>query len=214
MNKQQSISLLKNKSKSLELGSVGPGEIIGLDAILNQQGRSLFSATVISERFSYFIVPQQTVHVMFEPSSMSKATEYFTQIVTARLGYYLRKSSILFSNTEESKPVAEQEADYRDYLKMVKLSGGNRNLFKRPLRSVEKMSFPSEKKIAKELALWYKSVFGTEAHKNSPTNHTFEMDIKKDNTGFLQKKLSRERRIQEAKSRERERRKIMKDLGA
>ena len=169
---------------------------------------------MISERFSYYVVPQQTASVMFEPKCRQLATEYFTQIITARLDYYLRKSSILSSNNEESKPAAQVEADQKDYHRMVELSGGNRNLFKRPLRSVEKMSFPSEKRIAKELALWYKSVFGCKSRLKSPSAQDYTLDIRKDNTGSLQKKLSRERRVEEARLRERERRKIMKDHSA
>lgn len=213
-NQQHGISLLKNKSRSLQLGSVGPGEIVGLDAFMNSEGRALFSASVISERFSYFVVPQHSAAVMFEPRSMRHATEYFTQIVTARLDYYLRKISILSSTDRESKPAEELEADHNDYLRMLKQSGGNRNLFKRPQRSSEKMSFPSEKRIARELAVWYKSVFGEQSRLKSPSRQNFELDIKKDNTGFLQKKLSRERRVEQARQRERERRRVMKDQGA
>lgn len=85
----------------VQVGAVGPGEFVGLESLLNKEGRCLFTATITSENFSYFIVPKEAIPVMFETSSLLRSMNYFYCITSNRIDYYLTKTSILSMKNEQ-----------------------------------------------------------------------------------------------------------------
>lgn len=94
---------LQPKSVNYGLCVVGAGEIIGLDVLMTNQKSSLFSYKVLSDKFSFYVVPQMALQLIFDRRVLHNATNVFLSTIEHRLASMVIKLNSSILSKEEDR---------------------------------------------------------------------------------------------------------------
>lgn len=94
-------SIFQLSDKSYELGTIGPGEIMGLDIMMSTDKLSLFTYQIVSERFTYITVPQMADQLLFDRKILESTLKFMSSIIQHRMDGLIKKVITSFQGLED-----------------------------------------------------------------------------------------------------------------
>jgi hypothetical protein len=91
LQQQERKALFQAADKSYELGTIGPGEILGLDVLMSTSRLSLFTYEVTSERFAYISVPPVAGHLLFNKDIAESTLQFVYVVLQHRMDGLVKK---------------------------------------------------------------------------------------------------------------------------
>lgn len=84
-------TLFQISDRIYELGTIGEGEIVGLDIMLSSEKISLFTYEIVSERFSYITVPKVAIQLLFNPQIVNSTLGFLMSVLQYRMEGLIKK---------------------------------------------------------------------------------------------------------------------------
>lgn len=82
---------------------VGAGELLGLDVLMTNQKSSLFSYEILSEKFSYYVVPPLAIQLIFDKRVQLSAINLFINMINYRISSMATKINATALDREEDR---------------------------------------------------------------------------------------------------------------